>query len=239
MAERKKTMQTAQTLVTNVIEMALLERLRAQESFTALDISNTLKADRYPVRHREVAAVVRAVYASGALGRYGYEATLIPVAADGGAKAAEAYLYHPRSANPEDYTARSQDALPPVPPDQARDLADCVPADPLGLFTGPTRRRARGGQSGAACGCGSRRDGALAVPRGLIVQLGWTVGALLSVKAEPGRLTIGTDGSDSTVRVWGGQRLRVCKTKLQLGALAADIATVEVGGDCLHIVTKS
>ncbi|HZP84956.1 MAG TPA: hypothetical protein VFB21_25185 [Chthonomonadaceae bacterium] len=233
-------MQTTQTLVTNVIEMALLERLRAQESFTALDISNALKANRCPVRHREVAAVVRAIYASGALGRYGYEATLIPVAADGGAKAAEAYLYHHRSVNPEDYTARSQDALPPVPPDQARDLADCVPADPLGLFTGPTRRRrAQGRQSGAACGCGSRRDGALAIPRGLIAQLGWMVGALLSVKAEPGRLTIGTDGDDSTVRVWGGQRLRVCKTKLQLGALAADIATVEVVGDSLHIITKS
>lgn len=231
-------MQTTQTQVTNVIERALLERLQARESFTALDISNALKADRYAVRHRDVAAVVRAIYASGAMRRYGYAAALIPVAADGGAKAAEAYLYHPCSANPEDYTARSQDALPPVPPDQARDLADCVPADPLGLFAGSDRRqRTRGGQCGVVCG--SRRDGAMAIPRGLIAQLGWMVGALLSVKAEPGRLTIGTDGGDSTVRIWGGQRLRVCKTKLRLGALAADIATVEVVGDSLHIVTKS
>jgi hypothetical protein len=229
-----------QTLVTNVVETVILARLQAKESFTALDISNALKTDRYPVRHREVAAIVRDLYASGALDSFGYEQTLIPVATEGGTKAAEAYLYHHRSVRPEDYQNRNQDALPPVAPDQARDLSDCVAADPLGVLPRPARgHRAGRRQTGARRGANGRRDGALSIPQSLLAQLGWLVGSLLCVKAEPGRLILGADSGDSTVRVWGGQRLRVCKTKLRLGALAADIAALEVVGDSLHIVAKS
>ena len=61
------------------------------------------------------------------------------------------------------------------------------------------------------------------------------------MQAEPGRLTIGPDpkSDGQTLRVWGGQRVRVCKTKLRLGLLTADLASVEVVGDNLHIEAKS
>ena len=41
--------------LTNLVEQAVLDQMRAKASFTALDISNTLKFERYPVQHREVA----------------------------------------------------------------------------------------------------------------------------------------------------------------------------------------
>ena len=80
-------------ILTNVVEQEVLKRLRAKESFTALDISNALKVARYPFRHREVAEVVRDIYQSGAMDSFEYRRQLIDVQIDGGAKITQAYLY--------------------------------------------------------------------------------------------------------------------------------------------------
>lgn len=238
--------------LTNVVENETLGRMQARDSFTALDISNALKNARYPVRHREVAEVVRDIYNSGAMQHFDYDRQLIRVTTEVGAKTTEAYLYHHQSVRPDDYANLNQDALPPVPADQARDLSDCVAADPLGLLHRVTSANAaanrrttqdRVRQTGAG-----RQDGALPVPSRIIAQLGWADGSALAVRAESGRLIVepfaaamtppvsGTTPTP-TVRVWNGQRVRICKSKLRLGALAlnADAVTVAVEGGCLSI----
>ena len=120
--------------LTSAVEAATLAKMQQRESFTALDISNTLKAARLPIRHREVAEVVREIYASGAMDSFDYDRALIPVWTEGGTKAAEAYLYHHQDADPLDYTARSQEALAPVASTTARDLTRSTPQDMLTLF---------------------------------------------------------------------------------------------------------
>jgi hypothetical protein len=122
------------TQLTNAVEAVILTKMQSGESFTALDVSNAIKAAQLPFRHREVSAVVREIYDSGAMAYFDFERALIPVWTEGGAKAAEAYLYHPENVNPLDYTTRSQDALPPVASTQARDLTGTTAQDMLALF---------------------------------------------------------------------------------------------------------
>ena len=240
-------MCNASVQLMNVVECETLQRMQARDSFTALDISNALKTARYPVRHREVAEVVRDIYNSGAMAHYDYDRQLVKVTTDGGAKTAEAYLYHHQSVRPADYAGVNQDALPPVPSGQARDLSDCVAADPLGLMARVLSANAaasqRRTQNRARRAPGGRRDGALGVPSRIIAQLGWTDGSALSVRMDAGRLIVEPNASAaqtgasvaSTARVWSGQRVRLCKSKLRLGSLAADAVTVAVEGDCLCI----
>ena len=239
-------MCNASVQLTNVVENEVLQKMQARESFTALDVSNALKIARYGVRHREVAEVVRDIYNSGAMACYDYHRQAIMVTTEGGAKTAEAYLYHHRSARVADYDKRDQDALPPVPADQSRDLADCVAADPLGLlqrtYAGwAAQNRAQTRQSGIRVSHG-RRDGALPIPRRIIAQLGWTDGDALAVRVEQGKVIVEASGPQQTpkavpafVKVWSGGRVRICKTKLQLGALAADAVTVSVDSNRLCI----
>lgn len=239
-------MCNASVQLMNVVECETLQRMQARDSFTALDISNALKTARYPVRHREVAEVVRDIYNSGAMAHYDYDRQLVTVTTDGGAKTTEAYLYHHQSVRPADYAGVNQDALPPVPSNQARDLSDCVAADPLGLMArvasanAAAQRRTQNTGHRSASG---RRDGALGVPSRIIAQLGWTDGSALSVRTEAGRLIVEPGAaaaqtganSASTARVWSGQRVRLCKSKLRLGALAADAVTVAIEGNYLCI----
>jgi hypothetical protein len=41
-----------------------------------------------------------------------------------------------------------------------------------------------------------------------------------------------------SLTVWGGGRLRVCRTKLRLGALTAERVTVEVEGGALRVAPE-
>jgi len=113
-----------------IVEGAVEARMRAKEPFTALDISNALKGQNYPVRHREVSTVVRDIYDSGAMAHYEYERKMIDVRTDGGQKRAQAWLYLHDEHKDRDYstTLRAQDALPPVTDAQARNLDDVAPA---------------------------------------------------------------------------------------------------------------
>ena len=226
--------------VTNIVEQTVMERMRTKESFTALDISNALKADRYPVRHGPVAATVRDIYQSGAMGYYDYDRKLIDVVTDGGAKKTQAFLYLHGETREREYTARAQASLPLVAPDQARDMSGCVATSPLPLLPQPATRQRR--TTAAHRGC-KRRDGALAVPRALVERLGWAEGTTLALVSDGGQMriaprppTLGT--SEKTLRVWGGQRVRICKTKLQLGAVTAERVILVVEGSILKVEVK-
>ncbi len=94
--------------LTNVVENEVLQLMQAKNSFTALDVSNALKTAKYPVRHREVAEVVRDIYNSGAMAYYDYGRQLMDVTTDGGTKTAQAYLYHHQTARISDYAGLSQ-----------------------------------------------------------------------------------------------------------------------------------
>ena len=205
--------------------------MRGKASFTALDISNALKLDRYPVAHREVAATVREIYASGAMAYFEYERKIIPVITDGGAKRTEAFLYHFAQVRPRTYQTRDQNALPPVPADAARDMTNYTSAGPRPLRPGviPSQVRPRRNRA--------RRDGALSVPRRLLIQLGWRDGQALSLVAKAGEVSLQPAGDNSAaLRVWRGFRLRVCRTKLRAAALSAERVSVTVEGGQMKIV---
>ena len=221
--------------ITPIVEQAVVERMQAKASFTALDISNALKAERYPIKHADVAGVVRDIYASGAMDFYGFDRRLIDVVTDEGTKKAKAFLYRHDGTRDRDYTARTQTALPPVPATQARDLSDAVVALPAVLLPRPQRpAHPRGGHVSRPR---SRRDGALAVPRALVSRLGWSDGTSLALKVNTGRIML-VAGAGGNVRVWAGQRVRVCRRKLNQGALTATNVTVEIDGDGLRIQAK-
>ena len=232
------TTSTQQNALTLVVEEAVEAKLKAREPFTALDISNTLKARSFPVRHAEVAPIVRDIYASGAMTYYDYDRRLIDVVTDGGTKRTQAFLYLHDETKDRDYAARDQDALPPVPHDQARSLDDAVAA---GIATSPLAAlrqitpalAALGGRQYGASGSGgrrqrarARRDGALAIPRAWIAKAGWQVGQKfrLVVGATATGFTLepvqGHADDQPLVRVWSDLRVRVCKTKLRLTAVA-------------------
>mgnify|MGYP001344755062 FL=1 len=108
-------------------EEAVRQRLTDRVPFTALDVSNGLKAKNYPVRHREVAEVVRALWSSGLIALFDYRRVLIDVMTENGA-AAQAYLYLHDHDSEADYDARAQRAAPPLTADRARSLEDVIPA---------------------------------------------------------------------------------------------------------------
>jgi hypothetical protein len=80
--------------------------------FTALDVSNAVKASLPDIRHREVSPIVRDTFARGSMGLY--RQTLIDVVA--GREKVQAYLYHlpKHPAGMYDDAMRSQLAIPPV-----------------------------------------------------------------------------------------------------------------------------
>lgn len=224
---------------TNLVEIETLAWLLKRASFTAIDISNSLKSQRFPVRHREVAEIVREAFESGAMAAYDYIRSVIDVTIGEGARREHAYLYHHVLCHPDNYTDRSQDAAPPVPAELARDMTDCVAAGSPYVLARPSGRQASYGPRQSRRGAnGNRRDGALPIPRRILAALGWVDGNELAVEAEPGRITLHAGSVDSTgvfVRIWGGQRLRICKTKLAFGALSAAAAKIEVDGGSLRI----
>ena len=216
--------------------------MRAKSSFTALDISNALKLDCYPVQHREVAALVREIYESGAMSFYDYERETIPVMTAGGTQQARAFLYHWEEVKPRTYQTRSQNALPAVAPGQARDLTDSTPAGPALILPRPTRPASAKAPRSQASRRRTRRDGALAVPKLLVAKLGWSDGTRLTLRQENDTVMIEAAGPSSntgpSLTVWDGQRLRICRTKLSLGTLTANSVTVEIAGNGLRVEKK-
>lgn len=233
--------QTESDAILTLATEAMEAKMNAGEPFTALDISNVLKAKNFPVRHREVSAVVRGLYAGGGMTGFGYVRDLISVSTPDGS--AQAYLYRHNSQSLADYARDAQDALPPVPSDRARALDDAVPAgEPLSplaetALQGMVGGAVISGHGGTAYGTpaprrtrGSfRRDGAVAVPRSFIEQAGYQVGDLLVLThdAQTDTLTLQavpptTPGvMGAIVKVWGDLRVRIAKTKLRIAGYSA------------------
>ncbi len=165
---------------------------------------------------------------------YDYERGTIPVITAGGTKQARAFLYHWAETKPRTYRTRDLSALPPVPDDQARDISDSVPAGPACVLPRPVR---------SACSAlpktprrRMRRDGALAVSKQTLAVLGWPDGTRLSLRQDGGHMIIGSSpGDPAALTVWGGQRLRICRTVLRTASLSADTVTVEVDGSELRL----
>jgi hypothetical protein len=208
------------TQITSLVEQMVVQRLAAKASFTALDISNTLKLDRYAVTHGEVAEIVRDIYRTGAMDFYDYRRRLIDVTTNGGTKKVQAFLYLHNDTLERDYTTRCQASLPRVPHRAARDLTDSVPA---GLVSVWNRRQKQ------------RRDGAFAIPRSLVAQLGWSAGMSLGLSLDGGQVRLGPSG-EILVQVWSGQRVRICLQKLRLcGLMPTKRPSIVVDGDGLRI----
>jgi len=91
-------------------EDVVLQLVRQDAHFTALDVSNTVKERGYRIRHRETAPLVRDTYESGALSSFNYERSLINVVLENGSST-QAFLYYPAGTDPEDYTQTSQRAI--------------------------------------------------------------------------------------------------------------------------------
>ncbi len=235
--------QTESDAILTLATEAMETKMNAGEPFTALDISNVLKARNLPVRHREVSAVVRGLYVGGGMGAFGYVRDLIYVSTPDGS--AQAYLYHHGTQAPADYTLDAQDALPPVPPARARPLDDAVPAgEPLSALAETALRGMVGGavisgSGNTAYGTPAprrtrgafRRDGAVAVPRSFIEQAGYQVGDLLVLTHDAQTDTLalqaapaGTTGVIGTfVKVWSDLRVRIAKTKLRVAGYAVPV----------------
>ncbi|MBC7806306.1 MAG: hypothetical protein H7145_09155 [Akkermansiaceae bacterium] len=234
--------QTESDAILTLATEAMEAKMNAGEPFTALDISNVLKAKNLPVRHREVAAVVRGLYVGGGMGAFGYVRDLIHVSTPDGS--AQAYLYRHGTQDPSDYTLDAQDALPPVPADRARPLDDAVPAGgPLSTLAetalqGMVGSAVISGGGSTAYGVPSprrsrgafRRDGAVAVPRSFIEQAGYQVGDLLMLTHDAQTDTLalqavapGTTVIGAFVKVWGDLRVRIAKTKLRIAGCAVPV----------------
>ncbi|MBC8135935.1 MAG: hypothetical protein H8F28_08635 [Fibrella sp.] len=235
--------QTESDAILTLATEAMEAKMNAGEPFTALDISNALKAKNLPVRHREVSAVVRGLYAGGGMTAFGYVRDLIYVSTPDGS--AQAYLYRHGTQAPADYTLDAQDALPPVPTDRARALDDAVPAgEPLSPLADIALQGMVGGaviRGGGSTAYGVslprrtrsafRRDGAIAVPRNFIEQAGYQVGDLLVLTHDAQTDTLALQAAapgaagviGAFVKVWGDLRVRIAKTKLRIAGCAVPV----------------
>ena len=235
--------QTESDAILTLATETMAAIMTAGTAFTALDISNVLKARRFPVRHREVSAVVRGLWAGDGMTAFGYQRSLIRVSAASGD--AQAYLYHHQSQTPANYANDAQVALPPVAVTDARALDDAVPA---GAPLSPLAQFALGGMVGAAVihangaaatrparstGRGAfRRDGAVAVPRHLIEEAGYQDGDLLVLTHDAQTRTLilapcGHGMLGAFVRVWGDLRVRITKTKWRLAGFSGQVTPVQ------------
>lgn len=88
-------------------------------SFTSLDVSNAVKQGGFPdSRHRDVAPVVRQIFADGELDDFDYTRTLIDVELLSGLKT-KTNLYHHVSISTDSYLDRKQVAITPKKLDSA------------------------------------------------------------------------------------------------------------------------
>ncbi|MBC8142914.1 MAG: hypothetical protein H7Y38_15935 [Armatimonadetes bacterium] len=227
---------------------AMETKMNRGESFTALDISNALKARNFPVRHREVSAVVRGLYAGGGMSAFGYDRELITVSTPGGTE--KAYLYA-HATVPDGYADDAQSALAPVPPARARALDDAVPAGASlptlaeialqgmvgtavihgsGTTAFRKARRVSGQQRGAF-----RRDGAVSVPRKLIEEAGYQEGDLLLLThdAQTGTLVLApvqTGVLGAFVKVWADLRVRIARSKWGVAGFSGQVSAAQKPG---------
>ena len=79
------------------------------------------------------------------------------------------------------------------------------------------------------------------MPKQIVARLGWSDGTRLALRQDGGSVVIEAavpSSAASSLTVWRGQRLRICRTKLKVGALSADTVMVEIAGDGLRVKRK-
>lgn len=163
--------------------------------FTSVDVSNSVKRAGHqtgnPVRHREVAPIVRELYSDGELDKFGYSRELIKVSLPGD-RQAQAWLYHHQTSDPADYDTRSQVALSPKQQQAVKTKKPTHTPPPLPITTVPVAPAivptigAPQGSIGTPRGSRmlntasqqrtQKGDGRLEIPSAWIRQLGWAEG---------------------------------------------------------------
>jgi len=105
--EKEEGKMDLETTVKNTVASLCNDKV----SFTSLDISNTLKQEGIPTRHRKVRDVVRELYRDGTLSSYDYITTNIIVTLKNG-DSVYATLYHHCLTDNSEYVTRDLIALP-------------------------------------------------------------------------------------------------------------------------------
>jgi hypothetical protein len=146
--------------MSQVIETKVLEFASKNLMFTSVDIANSIKKDGTWVKNREVAHWLRTNALTVALC---YTSTPIQV----GQGAHTATLYHPTGTNPDDYTDRDQEAIPPphVPQSVSTTPAASVVSPQIPAPAQSKKLKIR-----------PDNDGRLRIPAALVSQLGWKPG---------------------------------------------------------------
>jgi hypothetical protein len=179
------------------------------ESFTSLDISNKVKCTGFSsVRHREIAHIVRVLFADGVMEDYGFKRTIINVTLSNGT-IVQAYLYHHQGVSPDSYNHRSQTAIKPQD-QQGDNFASVAPISTptsVGVVNSNNSVQSRR----------QKGDCRLEVPASWVRHLGWNEGSTIYAVRENG-ITLKnsnnvspTDDILTTIIICDG-RLRVPKT---------------------------
>lgn len=182
--EEKKDMCLPDNDLVRVVRGVVEELCDDLKSFTAIDVSNAVKRAGHAYRHREIAPIVREMYADDEMDSFGYTRELITVSLPGG-RQAKAWLYHHQTSDPAEYDTRAQVALPPKPqaaapaaPPPPPVTVSTTPSTPQVAVTGTTKAPGRSSRmlNTASASRVQKLDGRLEVPRSWIKKLGWTEG---------------------------------------------------------------
>jgi hypothetical protein len=130
--------------------------------FTALDASNEVKAVVSGVRHREVAPLVRDAFDKGRMGS-DYTRTTIKVVA--GSKTVDAFLYHDKTDDPEDYTGSQREQQASTPSKRTAQRGATATATAAGAPAAPLATEMN---------LTIEPDGRAAVPRAFLARAGVT-----------------------------------------------------------------
>ncbi len=174
-------MKQLDPILVATIQQATLDKVAANEMFTAFDVSRTVQTLGHRERHNNMKHVVHELFESGGISTY--DRTLVTVEPG----KPEAWVYHPAGTDPNQYKPVFQ----PLP-------STLTPAGFYGNSGAPTPTKPtlssvsfappQGGPKGID------QRGALLVPAKLVQQIGGKPGDQLDVVKENDTLVISTDG---------------------------------------------
>jgi len=145
--------------------------------FTSLDVSNAVKnsIDR-AVRHRDVAPVVRQLFAAGIIIQNGYERELISVTLSNGDQK-QAFLYHHWSTSANAYTDRCQEpVVPKLVVDESDDNVMLDDTDAIDVAKSDLQGAAVISQASDEVKRAQKSDHRLEVPASWVNDMDWDIG---------------------------------------------------------------
>ncbi|MFA5048312.1 MAG: hypothetical protein WC516_04815 [Patescibacteria group bacterium] len=204
-------------------------------SFTSLDVSNTVKQEGFSdARHRDIAPIVRQMFADSVLDDFGYMRTLIDVELLSELKT-KTNLYHHVSVSPDSYFNRKQIAIPPKKSDGVPAPTTCHPILPpppivpiqTPIFTFNDSQHVLNtiadnsdmGFDKNELECYCKSDGRLEIPIGWVRDFDFRPGDVVGMALKNNKicLSLDTDDEDWSVAIGSttvtpDNRLRVTKT---------------------------